>query len=237
VQEFKVNTSPYGAEFGRTGGGVVALPSSPGPTAPTERCTSFFVTASSTPTDSMPIAPIRGNPASNGTSSASPWADPSGSQKRTTVATRLSFSSAMKGYANGAFRHSPARFLPISSVAAISRNRSIRPASGPGRPCRRHSLHPDRLPWQYDSIRPVEPHRGGNYEVLSIAQPGRQWAQQYKQFFIAPTNSLDADRVDLLIDHQLSSKHLLFGHYNWFRNLNSQPLVLTLLVRDFARVA
>ena len=44
-------------------------------------------------------------------------------------------------------------------------------------------------------------------------------------FFTAATNSIDSDRVDVRVDHQISSKHLLFGHYNWFRNLNAQPLV------------
>ena len=37
--------------------------------------------------------------------------------------------------------------------------------------------------------------------------------------------SLDAGRVDLRVDHQLSSKHLIFGHYDWFENLNAMPLV------------
>lgn len=55
-------------------------------------------------------------------------------------------------------------------------------------------------------------------------QPGRG-RSNFDNYFVAAANSLDADRLDLRIDHQLSSRHQVFVRYNWFENLNAQPLV------------
>ncbi len=44
-------------------------------------------------------------------------------------------------------------------------------------------------------------------------------------FFSSSSNTLTSDRVDARIDHQFSEKHALFARGNWFQNLNSQPLV------------
>ncbi len=47
----------------------------------------------------------------------------------------------------------------------------------------------------------------------------------FDNFFVAAANSLDADRIDVRLDHQLSSRHQVFFRANWFENLNAQPLV------------
>ncbi|HET6962779.1 MAG TPA: carboxypeptidase-like regulatory domain-containing protein, partial [Terriglobia bacterium] len=42
-------------------------------------------------------------------------------------------------------------------------------------------------------------------------------------YFSAAPNTLDNDRIDLRIDHQLSDRHSIFGRFNQFSNLNSSP--------------
>jgi hypothetical protein len=44
-------------------------------------------------------------------------------------------------------------------------------------------------------------------------------------FLSMASNSLTNDRVDARIDHQFSQRHSVFGRGNWFQALNAQPLV------------
>jgi hypothetical protein len=77
IAEFKVQTSNYSAEFGRSGGAVILTrPSSPGPTSSTERCLSSSEIPILTPAASS-NPPIRPRRHSNRISSVEQWADPS----------------------------------------------------------------------------------------------------------------------------------------------------------------
>jgi len=44
-------------------------------------------------------------------------------------------------------------------------------------------------------------------------------------FFSSASNTLTGDRIDARIDHQFSDKHAVFARGDWFSNLNSNPLV------------
>ncbi len=55
-------------------------------------------------------------------------------------------------------------------------------------------------------------------------QPGRGQSN-IDNYYVAAANSIDANRMDLRVDHQISSKHQIFGRFDWFSNLNAQPLV------------
>lgn len=55
-------------------------------------------------------------------------------------------------------------------------------------------------------------------------QPGLGLSNS-SNFFVAAGNSLTSDRVDLRVDHQISSKHMVFFRWNRFSNVNAQPLV------------
>ena len=55
-------------------------------------------------------------------------------------------------------------------------------------------------------------------------QPG-QGQSNTNNYFISAANQLDSDRYDIRMDHQLAQKHSVFFRWNWFRNINAQPLV------------
>ena len=193
VQEFKVNTSPYAAEFGRTGGGVVSFAIKSGTqrvtTAP---CTSSSATACWTPTASTPTVPGRRSRASSAISTDSRWAGPCRFPRSTTAATGRSSSSRMKGCA--------------SAVSPVHRHRTDRPRtprrllaerSTPAARCiriydpRTTRLDPDRPAGTTRYIRDVFPGNvipagqlnpiGPTYPVLSRAQPGGTRAKQHEQ--------------------------------------------------------
>jgi hypothetical protein len=55
-------------------------------------------------------------------------------------------------------------------------------------------------------------------------QPG-QGLSNANNFFVSAANALDSDRYDMRFDHQLAQNHAVFFRWNWFQNINAQPLV------------
>lgn len=50
-------------------------------------------------------------------------------------------------------------------------------------------------------------------------------ASDSNNFFSSASNTLTGDRIDARIDHQFSDKHAVFARGDWFSNLNSNPMV------------
>lgn len=55
-------------------------------------------------------------------------------------------------------------------------------------------------------------------------QPG-DGQSNFNNFFTSAPNSLDGDRIDTKFDHQINNSNSVFFRYNKFENLNAQPLV------------
>lgn len=160
IQEFRVNTSPYAAEFGRTGGGVISYAIKSG-TNELHGTLHEFLRNSKLEANGALIRIFDPR-----TTRLDP-ARPAGTTR----------------YIRDQF---PGNVIPAAQISQIARN---------------------FLPY---------------YPAPN--QPGRGLSN-FDNYFIAAANSLDADRTDLRIDHQLSARHLVFFRHNWFENLNAQPLV------------
>ncbi len=237
VQEFKVNTSPYAAEFGRTGGGVVSFAIKSGTNSLHGTVHEFLRNS---------VLDAKGFNA-NRAGSVKP------SFKRNQYGFTLGGPVVLPKLYNG--RNKTFFFVGYEGL----RERSFSPFTGtvPTDLERRGDFSQsfdtagtlitiyDPRTTRLDPNRPAGTTRyirdafAGNAIPSGLQgaigqnllkyyplpnQPGRGRSNT-DNFFIAATNSLDSDRVDLRIDHQISSKHLLFGHYDWFENLNAQPLV------------
>jgi hypothetical protein len=237
VQEFRVNTSPYAAEFGRTGGGVVSFALKSGSntfhgtlheflrnsvldangfnanrarqTKPSFKRNQYGFTLG---------GPVRIPKIYDGRNRTFFFIGYEGLRERSlapftgTVPTDLE--------RRGDFSQS---FDPSGALIRIYDPRTTR--LDPDRPAGTTRYIRDQFPGNViptAQLSPIAQAILGYYPKPN--QPG-QGRSNTNNYFVAATNSLDADRVDLRIDQEITSNHRVFGHYSWFENLNAQPLV------------
>ncbi|MBM3748387.1 MAG: hypothetical protein FJW34_21600, partial [Acidobacteria bacterium] len=238
VQEFRVNTSAYAAEFGRTGGGVVSFSIKSGANDLHGTFHEFLRNAV------LDAAGFNSN--------------------RAGLTTKPSFKRNQFGFTSGGpvlipklynGRNRTFWFVAYEGL----RQRSLNPYTGTvptelerrgdfsrsrdtnGQPFvlydpRTTRLDPDRPAGVTRYIR--DPFPGNLVPAGSIhpiatnvvkyypnpTQPGLGQSD-INNFYVAAANALDGDRLDARIDHQVSASHSVFARYNWFENLNAMPLV------------
>jgi hypothetical protein len=238
IQEFRVNTSPYAAEFGRTGGGVV----------------SFSIKSGTNQLHGTFHEFLR-----NSVLDAAGF-----NSNRAGLTTKPSFKRNQFGLTSGGpvllpklynGRNRTFWFFAYEGL----RQRSLRAFTGtvPTELERRGDfsqsrdtngdlfvlydprttrLDPNRPAGATRYIRDPFPANRIPQDLLHpIALAALRYYPQPNQrglglsdinnYFVAAADSLDGDRIDARIDHQLTPSHTVFWRYNWFRNLNAQPLV------------
>ncbi len=238
IQEFRVNTSPYAAEFGRTGGGVV----------------SFSIKSGTNDLHGTFHEFLR-----NSVLDAAGF-----NSNRAGLTSKPSFKRNQFGFTSGGPVWIPKvyngrnRTFWFAAYEGL-RQRSLNPYTGTvptdlerrgdfsrsrdtnGQPFviydpRTTRLDPNRPAGTTRYLRDVFPgnvipsnllHAVATSVVKYYPSPNQPGLGQsdINNFYVAAANALDGDRVDVRLDHQLSSRHSLFTRYNWFENLNAQPLV------------
>jgi len=247
IQEFRVNTSPYAAEFGRTGGGVI----------------SYAIKSGTNELHGTLHEFLRNSKLDANGFNANRARQPKPSFKRNQFGFTAGGPVWLPKIYNGRNRtffffgyeglreRSLANFTGSVPTELERRGDFSRTLDANGALIRIFDprttrLDPDR---PAGTTRYIRDQFAGNVipagQINQITrnflpyypapnQPGRGLSN-FDNYFIAAANSLDADRIDLRIDHQLSSRHLAFFRYNWFENLNAQPLVYRTSPRRWRR--
>jgi hypothetical protein len=237
IQEFKVNTSPYAAEFGRTGGGVVSFAIKSGTNQLHGTVHEFLRNSVLDANGFNANRAGQGKPSFKRNQFGFTVGGPVWIPKVYKGQNRTFFFVAYEGLRErslnaytgtvptelerrGDFSRS---FDTNGALIRIFDPRTTR--LDPDRPAGTTRYIRDPFP---GNVMPRELLGGIATSILPYYplpnQPGRG-ASNTDNFFVAAANSLDADRVDFRVDHQVSSNHALFFRYNWFENLNAQPLV------------
>jgi hypothetical protein len=237
VLEFKVNTSPYAPEFGRTGGGLISFSIKSG-------TNDFHGTAHEFLRNSVLDAngfnanrAGQGKPSFKRNQYGFTFGGPVLLPKLYQGRNRTFFFVAYEGLRERSLNNYTGT-VPTELERRGDFSRSFDPAGSLLRifDPRTTRLDPDRPAGTTRYIRDAFPGNAIPSNLLSEIgtkilpyyplpnQPGRGLSNT-DNYFVASANSLDADRVDLRVDHQVSQKHTVFFRYNWFRNINAQPLV------------
>ncbi|MBM3785492.1 MAG: hypothetical protein FJW30_14090 [Acidobacteria bacterium] len=238
VQEFKVNTSPYAAEFGRTGGGVVSFSIKSGTN---ELHGTFHEFLRNSVLDAAGF-----------------------NSNRAGLTSKPSFKRNQFGFTSGGpvllpkIYNGKNRTFWFVAYEGL-RQRSLNPYTGTvptalertgnysqtrdtgGQPFtifdpRTTRLDPDR---PAGTTRFIRTPFAGNLIPASTIHPIAANLMQYypaptqrglgqsdiSNFFVAAANALNGNRVDARVDHQIGPRHTVFARYNWFQNINAQPLV------------
>ncbi len=237
VQEFKVATSPYAAEFGRTGGGVVSYSIKSG-------TNDFHATVHEFLRNSV--------------------LDATGFNTNRAGQTKSSFKRNQFGFTAGGPVYLPRlyngknrtfwfaayeglrerSFYPFTGTLPTSREkqgdfsqsldtngallRIYDPATtrlDPNRPAGTTRYIRDLFPNNTVPSNRINPVALNILKYYPSPNQAGSGLSNTNNFFIAGARSLDANRVDLRIDHQLTEKHMLFFRYDWFSNRNAQPLL------------
>ncbi|MBM3724524.1 MAG: TonB-dependent receptor [Acidobacteria bacterium] len=238
VQEFRVNTSPYAAEFGRTGGGIVSFSIKSGSNS---LHGTFHEFLRNSVLDAAGFnfnrAGLRGKPSFKrnqfGFTSGGPIRVPKvydgrnrsfwfvayeGLRQRSlnpytgTVPTE----AERRGDFSGSRDTNGQSFL-------IYDPRSTR--LDPARPQGTTRYVRDLFPGNMIPAASVSPVAAAAVRFYPAPNQRGLGQSDINNFFVAAANSLDGDRVDGRVDHQVNSRHQLFFRYSWFENLNAQPLV------------
>lgn len=237
VQEFKVNTSPYAPEFGRTGGGLI----------------SFAIKSGTNQVHGTLHEFLR-----NAVLDANGWNANRAGQARKSF-RRNQFGGTVGGpvwlpkiydghnrtfffFAYEGLRERSLNAYTGTVPTATERQGDFsRTLEANGNLIRIYDprttrLDPDRPAGTTRYIRDLFP---GNVLPASLLgtyaksvvtyyplpnQPG-QGLSNTNNYFVAAANALDSDRYDMRFDHQLAQNHSVFFRWNWFRNINAQPLV------------
>jgi hypothetical protein len=237
LQEFKVNTSPYAAEFGRTGGGVVSFAIRSGTNDLHGSATEFLRNS---------VLDANGFNA-NRAGQAKP------SFKRNQFGFTLGGPVLIPKIYNGRNRtfffvaYEGLRERSLSSFTgtvptALERTGDFSKsldASGkliqiydprttrldPNRPAGTTRYIRDTFAGNVIPTTQMLPLAGNLFKYYPLPnQPGQGFSNT-NNYYVAAANSIDANRTDARIDHQISPHHQIFGRYDWFSNLNAQPLV------------
>lgn len=237
IQEFKVNTSPYAPEFGRTGGGLI----------------SFVIKSGSNNLHGTAHEFLRNAELDANGFNANRAGQPRRSFKRNQFGGTIGGPVLLPKVYNG--RNRTFFFFAYEGL----RERSLNAYTGtvPTEAERRGDfsasreangslirifdprttrLDPDRPAGTTRYIRDLFPgnvvpsNLQGTYAKNTLSyypmpnQPG-QGLSSTNNFFVSAANQLDSDRYDMRLDHQLGQQHAVFFRWNWFRNINAQPLV------------
>ncbi|MBL8229038.1 MAG: TonB-dependent receptor [Bryobacterales bacterium] len=237
VQEFRVNTSPYAAEFGRTGGGVISFAIKSGTNELHGTAHEFLRNAVLDANGFNANRAGQKRPSFKRNQFGFTVGGPVLLPKLYNGKNRTFFFAAYEGFRErslnaytGSVPSEPERrgdfsqsFDPGGTLIRVFDPRTTR--LDPDRPAgtTRYIRDPfpgNAIPANLQSVfaRAILPY----YPLPNQPGNGRS---NVNNFFVAAANSLDADRWDARIDHQVSQRHMVFFRYNWFRNWNLQPLV------------
>jgi len=238
IQEFRVNTSPYAAEFGRTGGGVVSFSIKSGTN---QLHGTFHEFLRNSVLDAAGFnsnrAGLTGKPSFKrnqfGFTSGGPVWIPKAYNGR----NRTFWFAAYEGLRQRSLNP----YTGTVPTAVERRGDFSQSRDTNGQPFliydpRTTRLDPDR---PAGTTRYIRNPFAGNVVPASIINPIASNLMSYypnpnqpglgqsdiSNFFAAAANALDGDRADMRVDHQVSTRHTVFFRYNWFENVNAQPLV------------
>ncbi len=237
VQEFKVNTSPYAPEFGRTGGGLISFVIKSGTNNLHGTAHEFLRNAE---LDSNGFNANRaGQPRKSfkrnqfgGTVGGPVWLP-----KLYDGRNRTFFFFAYEGLRERSL-NAYTGTVPTDAERRGDFSRSLEANGNMIRifDPRTTRLDPDRPAGTTRYIRDLFPGNAlpanllGTYgknivTYYPLPNQAGQGLSNTNNYFISAANQLDSDRYDMRFDHQLSQKHAVFFRWNWFRNINAQPLV------------
>ncbi len=237
LQEFKVNTSPYAAEFGRTGGGVISFAIRSG-TNDFHGSMHEFLRNSVLDANGFNSNRARqAKPSFKRNQFGFTAGGPVWVPKLYNGRNRTFF---FVGY-EGLRERSLASFtgtVPTALERTGDFSRSL-DASGrliqmydprttrldPNRPAGTTRYIRDAFPANAIPAAQINPVGTNVFKYYPLPNQPGQGLSNTSNYYVAAANSIDANRVDLRVDHQISSRHQIFGRYNWFSNLNAQPLV------------
>jgi hypothetical protein len=238
VQEFRVNTSPYAAEYGRTGGGVVSFSIKSGTN---DLHGTFHEFLRNSKLDAAGFNSNRAGLTEKPSFKRNQFGLTSGGPvwipKLYNGRNRTFWFFAYEGLRQRSLRAFTGTVpTELERMGDFSQSRDTN-----GQPFviydpRTTRLDPDRPAGTTRYIREVFP---GNRIPAELINPIAAAALRYypapnqrglgqsdiNNYYVAAADSLDGDRIDARVDHQLTSRHTIFGRYNWFRNINAQPLV------------
>ena len=215
LDEFKMQTSTYSAEFGRSLGGVVNLQIKSGPTACAAAASSSTATTRSTPTTSSTTAPDATSRTSSRTSSAAPSAAP-------VFKDKTFFFTDYQGH-----RESQGQTFLSTVPSMAMRERRLLGALA------RH-LRPDErpaVPGQPDSERPRRYRRAQHPDAaVSGAEHGGHASgangQTINNYLINPIKERQDNQFDVKVDHNLSMSNRFFTRYSFQKTHRLQPATL-----------
>ena len=237
VQEFKVNTSPYAPEFGRTGGGLISFAIKSGTNQMHGTLHEFLRNAE---LDSNGFNANRaGQPRKSfkrnqfGGTAGGPVLLP----KLYNGKNRTFFFFAYEG-----LRERSLNAYTGTVPTTLERNGDFsRSLEANGNQIRIYDprttrLDPDRPAGTTRYIRDIFPGNVLPSNLLGayarnlvtyypLPNQAGQGFSNTNNFFVSAANSLDSDRYDMRVDHQLARNHSVFFRWNGFQNINAQPLV------------
>ena len=237
IQEFKVNTSPYAAEFGRTGGGVISFAMRSGTNAfhgtlhnflrnSVLDANGFNANRAGQPRRAFRRnqfggtvgGPVRIPKVYNGKDKTFFFFAYEGLRERSIGSFTGSVPSELER--RGDFSQSR---LQNGQLIQIFDPRTTR--LDPDRPA--GTTRYIRTPFPNNIIPEALLHPVGVNALKYFPLPNQRGdgGSNINNFFSSAPNSLDGDRIDVKVDHQFTSQHNAFARWNWFENLNAQPLV------------
>ncbi len=237
LQEFKVNTSPYAAEFGRTGGGVISFAIRSGTNGFHGSLHEFLRNSVLDANGFNSNRAGQAKPSFKRNQYGFTFGGPAWVPKLYNGRNRTFFFVAYEGLRE----RSLASFTGTVPTALERTGDFSRSLDASGKLIQIYDPRTTRL----DPNRPAGTTRyvrdvfAGNVlpstQIASLGanlfkyyplpnQPG-QGLGNTNNYYVAAANSIDANRLDARVDHQISANHQIFARYDWFSNLNAQPLV------------
>lgn len=237
VQEFKVNTSPYAPEFGRTGGGLISFAIKSGTNQLHGSAHEFLrnsVLDSNGFNANRALQPRRNFRRNQfGGTVGGPIALPKIYDGRSRSFFFFAYEGLRERSLNAYTGTVPSEFERRGDFS-----RSLEPNGNLIRIFDPHTtqLDPNRPAGTTRYIRDLFPGNAVPSALLGayaksilgyypLANQAGQGLSNTNNYFISSANALDSDRYDFRIDHQVSQNHSVFFRWNWFRNINAQPLV------------
>jgi len=238
IQEFKVNTSAYAAEFGRTGGGVVSFSIKSGTN---DLHGTFHEFLRNSVLDAAGFNSNRAGLTSKPTFQRNQFGLTAGGPvfipRLYNGKSRTFWFFAYEGLRQRSLNpYTGTVPTDLERAGNFSQSRDTNGSPFLVYDPRTTQLDPDRPAGTTRYIRSLFP---GNIIPASIVNPIATNVLKYypgatqrglgqsdiNNFFVAAANALDGNRVDARVDHQINAKHTAFVRYNWFQNINAQPLV------------
>lgn len=237
IQEFKVNTSPYAPEFGRTGGGVISFAMRSG-TNTLHGTLHNFLRNSVLDSNgfnanraSQPRRTFRRNQFGgtvggpviipkiyNGKNRTFFFAAYEGLRERSIGSFTGSVPTELERAGN--FSQST---LQNGSLIQIFDPRTTR--LDPARPVGTTRYIRDPFAGNIIPSGLLGPVAINSFKYYPLPNQRGDGGSNINNFFSSAPNSLDGDRIDTKVDHQFNNQHSVFARWNWFENLNAQPSV------------